>query len=389
MNWIKNIGVYLSSFVALLTHASMRRVTGMALPTLSQTTGVGMTAISIIYSVVLWSRLIAVFLNSICADRAPRLMAVLGSALFLIGCVGVFFNYTSYIFVLIMFAVMSIGQFVAGYNVQSTIVKADSFGKVYDLLPVVISRGLSNIVFGILLAFFITYFTIGGSYLVNGILAVLSVVVFCYFTRNLKLQIKPSIKTDIRTISKNKGILRLMLLMAAYDGVYMALAAVFMFYLKEVYIGWSMAQLIALYTTTSIIPAICGKPIWAVIAHKWNAKKALGISNIFTMLGILTAVFYPIAGCIIVGFAGACGTLCIMPYLADRWGRMRMAEIFGVISIPAMAVSSFFPILAGYLYSSFGFAILGFVMCFVVLMAFLFFVLEKDIVYKEIRTGKA
>ena len=138
---------------------------------------------------------------------------------------------------------------------------------------------------------------------------------------------------------------------------------------------------------SSAIPALISRPFWAWLPSRDGAKFGLHFGMFFLLIGIISVFYNLIYGVGIISFASGAGTICYMPYLADRWGRKRLSEIFGVVSIPYMCLSGLFPIAVGFIFQNYGKNVMLYCLIGVALLSIICFI-ESNIEYKELRNGR-
>lgn len=386
MNWKKRVSIYTTTFILNSFLGAMKRAFGVVAPALAAGLGINKAAVGSLKSVGLWARLIGLSGTSLLSDRNPKVILGIGAAIACAATVLMATSMSTYAVAFALFALYAAGNSVASYCSVATVVKERDMGTTLDTVPMSAAKNVSILIFGGMAILLLAKYGVGSVFLALGLGIVFSTILFLWSLKNVNMELKRRIKPNWG-ILKDKGIWRGVPFMVAYEGAYVGLATMGMFILKMAY-KMPMKQLIALYVATLAIPALISRPFWGYIANKvTGARGALILAMIVQIIGLGLVLTNPLWGIGVFAVGTGAGTVCYLPYLADRWGRKRVGEVFGAMCIPYMALSACIPMAAGFVFQSWGLAAMIYGLIALCVVGLIAFGTESRIFYRDKRNG--
>lgn len=388
MSYFKRALIYFGLFFVNSTLGAPKRAFGVIVPALVASLGVNRAAVGALLSLGLWARLPGLALTSILSDYNPKVVLGAGVVLFSIASVGLSLSTSHYLNMGIFMFLLYMGAAMASYCSACIVVKEKNMGTTFDTVPMSMAKNVAVLVFGSIAIVLLTKYGVGSVFLGLGAMLVVGTLMFLLFTIGVELELKKTVRPKMGNAFKQKGVFRTMVFMIGYEGMALGIASMGMFIMKGVYSNMPMKEMIGLYMLIFAVPALLSRPLWGWFGRLFTPRSSL-IVGMWLMMASLVFIK---AGFVLVGIGlfsvgtGA-GTVSYMPFLADRYGRERVGETFGVISIPYMGITAFFPMLSGYLYMTYGLSIMLLTLMAIALFGMIPFMSEENIVYADKRNG--
>ncbi len=380
--------IYILYFLVNMIYGALKRSFGVVIPSLSRALGVSPAVTGSLYSIVLWSRIPSVFICSIFSDKNPRMVMFIGSLLFFLGGAGMIFpDSLTYWWVASMMILMGVGLFMAGYSSKVVIVKANQMGRTIDMIPGAMAKNFAVLYMGTIALIVLKKFGVGQVFFLLGLSGIITVIIYIWYSLKLNLDLKSSWKPSFNEIVRYKGIWKIIQFMIIFEGVLVGIFSIYMYQLRNFLVGYNRPQMITIFIITVALPALISRPVWGIFTKIYGARWGLISGMLINFLGLLIFVIHPIIGIIILSVGSGAGTVSFMPYLADRWGRKKTAEVFGVICIPYMMVASVFPWLVAWMYQNWGCLKLCLILTLLCILS-IGLMAEKNIKYIDRRSGK-
>jgi hypothetical protein len=373
----------------LLVHSvtgATKRAFGTIAPALAASMGVDKAAIGALLSIGLWARLPGIAICSLWADYNPKILMAMGATLYGLCALGLYFSMDTYSTALWLMFLLTIGGWTTGFSSLAVPVKGRKMGSTYDMVPAGFGKGVAVLLFGSIALMTIGKFGPGAVFLVMGGLIGIATLLFLAVSVGVPMELKSKVRPDF-SILKRKGIVRTIIFMVGYEGCLISLASMGMFILKMANPGVPFKVLLGKFILALAVPALCSRPIWATVAKFLDARKTLLTSMFVAFVAVAMVPSTPLLGLVIMSFASGAGTICFLPYLGDRWGRERVGETFAAISIPYMACTSFFPMMAGYTLKHYGTWTLCIILIMTVITGIIALGSEQNVTFKDKRNG--